>query len=117
MTQRTNLLPRYESIASASARMLDAARSGQWDDLVEAERECGSLIRQLEALEAQEALRLDAAANRERIQILQRILKHDAEIRHLTQHWLRGLERLLRSTGLDRMVRSTYGTPPMAGSS
>ena len=105
MEHPNQLLPHYESIAVTSARMLAAARSGDWDSLVTAERECAALIRQLQTAEAEANLKLDPVSNRERIRILQRILSHDAEIRVLTQHWLRGLEKLLRSTGLDRVVR------------
>ncbi len=120
MSPRALLLPRYEAIATSSASMLDAARSGAWEDLVRAEQACAAQIRELQAIETQAQLRGDAAANRDRIHILRRILAHDAEIRSLTQSWLRGLEQLLRSTGLDRMVRSTYGNPhspppPLAG--
>lgn len=111
MEHPSHLLPHYETIAGASARMLAAARGGDWDSLVTAERECAALIRELQATEAEAALKLDPAGNRERIRILQRILSHDAEIRELTQHWLRGLEKLLRSTGLDRIVRGAYGSP------
>ena len=120
MNPRTQLLPRYEAVAASSARMLDAARAGSWDDLVYAEQSCAAQIRELQVLEAQAQLCADVTANRERICILRRVLAHDAEIRILTQSWLRGLEQLLRNSGLDRMVRSTYGisypaNPPPAG--
>lgn len=120
MNPRAQLLSRYEAIAASSARMLDAARSGCWEDLVHAEQSCAAQIQELQVLEAQAQLRADATANRDRIHILQRILAHDAEIRSLTQSWLRGLEQLLRNTDLDRMVRNTYGnlsatTPPLTG--
>ncbi len=114
MNHSLALLPHYESIAGTSATMLDAARSGDWDSLVAAERECAALIHQLQSLEAEAALKLDPVGNRERIRILQRILSHDAEIRELTQSWLRGLEKLLRTSGLERMVRGSYGSPSPA---
>ena len=120
MNPRTLLIPHYEAIAASSARMLEAARAGAWNDLVDAERACAAQIHALQHLEAQQQWSVDAAANRNRIHILQRILAHDAEIRTLTQIWLRGLEQLLRTTGLDRMVRNTYRNvqpppPPLAG--
>ena len=113
------LLPHYESVAALSARMLAAARAGDWDSLVNAERECAEQIRALQSQEAEASARQDLAANRARIHILQRMLLHDAEIRNLTQSWLRGLEKLLCTAGLDRLVRSAYGpaapgTPPLA---
>ena len=120
MNPRAQLLPRYEAVAAGSARMLDAARAGCWEDLVSAEQSCAAQIRELQVLEAQAQLGTDATANRDRISILRRILEHDAESRRLTQSWLSGLERMLRNSGLDRMVRSTYGishtaNPPPVG--
>ena len=109
MTQPMPWLAHYESVAATSARMLAAARAGDWESLVNAEAECAEHIRALQALEAEASVRRDAAGNRARIHILQRILLHDAEIRNLTQSWLRGLEKLLRTAGLDRLVRSAYG--------
>lgn len=114
MTTHTLLIPRYESIAEASARMLDAARGGDWDGLVCTERECASLIHQLQAIERTPATALEPQGNRERIHILQLILRHDAEIRDLTQHWLRGLGQLLRASGLERTAHSAYRAPPPA---
>ena len=107
LTKEANdaLIARYESISHASARMLDAARHGDWDALTAAEADCARLIDTLQASMSQTVLALDPVRNRQRITVLQKILGHDAEIRTLTQHWLHGLEQLLRSAGLDHLAR------------
>lgn len=98
------LLGHYEAIARASARMLVAARAGDWDNLAASENECAHLIETLQTIEPDPALRLEPAHHRQRIRVLREILGNDAEIRRLTQHWLHGLEALLRTTGLTRLV-------------
>ena len=109
------LIARYESISEASARMLDAARHGDWETLTVAEAECARLIDALQASMPLTVLALDPVRDRQRITVLQIILGHDAEIRTLTQHWLHGLEQLLRSAGLDHLARGSRPPPRAAG--
>ncbi len=59
--------------------MLDAARSGNWDQVVKLEGACALLISQLKHAAAQRPLGADEAQLKSRI--MQRILVNDAEIR------------------------------------
>ena len=83
----------YEAIEKASAEMVEAARTGQWDEVVKLEGACMVLISQLKhaAHEAQ----LDAEARRAKTRIMQRILVNDAEVRHLAEPWLGDLEQMM----------------------
>lgn len=96
----------YESIADASARMLAAARRGDWDALIEAEKECA---RRVERLKAQ---RVDGPLgdeiDRRRRDIILTVLEHDAEIRELTQLWMARLEWLLNAAAAGRRVEQAY---------
>ncbi len=96
-----HLLNYYEAIERASADMLNAARAGNWDQVVKLEGACVLLISQLknaaqerprEAYHADPRL-LDAAHSKSRI--MQRILVNDAEIRQLAEPWLQDLEDTL----------------------
>ncbi len=95
------LLSYYEAIEQASADMLNAARAGNWDEVVKLEGACVLLISQLKhaAQEHEEAPPpaqpkvLDAARAKSRI--MQRILVNDAEIRHLAEPWLQDLDDTL----------------------
>lgn len=89
----TRLLNYYEAIEQASADMLDAARSGNWDEVVKLEGACVLLIAQLKQAAAQQPLLPEEAQIKTRI--MQRILLNDAEIRHLAEPWLEDLESLL----------------------
>lgn len=89
----TTLLNYYEAIERASADMLDAARTGNWDEVVKLEGACAVLIAQLKQAAHSEALAADEAKTKSRI--MQRILLNDAEIRHLAEPWLEDLDKML----------------------
>ena len=80
----SELLNYYEAIEQASADMLSAARTGNWDEVVKLEGACVLLISQLKT------------------RIMQRILLNDAEIRHLAEPWLEDLDQVMK--GKSRMV-------------
>lgn len=87
------LLSYYEAIEKASHDMLEAARVGNWDQVVKLEGACALLISQLKHAAAARKLAPDEAKLKSRI--MQRILLNDAEIRHLAEPWLEDLDDLL----------------------
>jgi flagellar protein FliT len=89
----TELLNYYEAIERASEDMLEAARGGNWDQVVKLEGACAVLIAQLKHAAAQAPLEGDEAKRKSRI--MQRILVNDAEIRLLAEPWLEDLEQIL----------------------
>ena len=89
----TQLLSYYEAIEQASADMLSAARSGNWDEVVKLEGACVLLISQLKHAAREKALAPDEA--RLKARIMQRILVNDAEIRHLAEPWLEDLDHMM----------------------
>jgi flagellar protein FliT len=93
-TMNANLLNYYEAIERASHDMLEAARSGNWDEVVKLEGACAVLISQLKHAAAQRPLEAEEAQLKTRI--MQRILVNDAEIRNLAEPWLDDLDELLR---------------------
>lgn len=93
------LLSYYEAIEQASADMLSAARSGNWDEVVKLEGACVLLITKLKQaahLPAQaltDSVAIEAAKSKSRV--MQRILVNDAEIRQLAEPWLQDLDDTL----------------------
>ena len=92
------LLNYYEAIERASADMLEAARVGDWDQVVKLEGACAVLIAKLKNAAGSQALKADEAKVKSRI--MQRILLNDAEVRHLAEPWLEDLDQMMhgRST-------------------
>ena len=89
----SNLLSYYEAIEQASAEMLDAARTGNWDQVVKLEGACVLLISQLKHAARGKDLGPEEAQLKSRI--MQRILVNDAEIRHLAEPWLEDLDNMM----------------------
>jgi flagellar protein FliT len=93
------LLSYYEAIEQASADMLCAARSGNWDEVVKLEGACVLLITklkqaaQLPGQAAADPVAVEAAKAKSRL--MQRILVNDAEIRQLAEPWLQELDDTL----------------------
>lgn len=97
------LLNYYEAIERASADMLNAARAGNWDEVVKLEGACVLLISQLKHAAQEpkpaavdntaEAAAIEASKMKSRI--MQRILVNDAEIRQLAEPWLQRLDEAL----------------------
>jgi flagellar protein FliT len=98
----------YVSIAEASEHMVNAARASDWDELVAAEKECARRVAALRAHQASVAAIADEAEERRRIDILGKILAHDAEIRELTFPWLKQLEQFLAGTNRERRLGEAY---------
>ncbi len=106
MREEDNVLHYYESIAGQSQRMLSAARAGDWDDLCAAEEECARLIAHLKQLG--DTPPLNTGERERRMQILKQMLAEDAEIRDLTEPWLKQLEQLLGNAGNQRRLSDSY---------
>ena len=90
------LLTYYEAIERASADMLNAARAGNWDEVVKLEGACVLLISQLKHAAQQpgddEADAQSLLAAKTKSRIMQRILVNDAEVRQLAEPWLQELD-------------------------
>ncbi len=89
----SSLLNYYEAIEKASADMLDAARSGNWDHVIKLEGACVLLISQLK--NAARGNQLSSEENQLKSSIMKRVLVNDAEIRHLAEPWLEDLDKMM----------------------
>ena len=85
------LINYYKAIEDSSAKMLAAAKSENWDQVVQFEGACAVLIEQLrERAHSEELL---AEQRPEKTRIMQRILNNDAQIRYLAEPWLAHCEQ------------------------
>jgi len=91
------LLDYYKAIENASQKMLAAAQAENWDQVVKLEGACAVLIAQLRARSRTD--QLAPTERKEKAQIMQRILRADAEIRCLAEPWLNDLEQLMDNKG------------------
>lgn len=108
MTQYVEVLRHYDNIAAVSARMLNAARDEDWDGLIAAESQCAALVAELTRLDPECRVRMQPADNQRRLQALGAVLANDAQIRALTQHWMRSLEGMLGSAQQGHRAHRSY---------
>ena len=90
----SSLLSYYEAIEKASADMLEAARTGDWNHVIKLEGACVLLISQLK--NAARGNSLSAEESQLKSRILQRVLVNDAEVRHLAEPWLEEIDQMLQ---------------------
>jgi flagellar protein FliT len=91
MKMQQMLIDYYKAIEDSSAKMLDAARAEDWDEVVRFEGTCAVLIEQLRHRARSEELPPEQRV--EKTRIMQRILQNDAQIRYLAEPWLAHCER------------------------
>ncbi len=84
------LLNFYKSIEESSLKMLEAAKSQDWDQVVRCEGICAVLIEQLRMRSRSEELLPELRS--EKTKIMQRILSNDAQIRYLAEPWLEQMD-------------------------
>jgi flagellar protein FliT len=89
------LIDYYKAIEDSSAKMLDAAKSEDWDRVVQFEGTCAILIEQLRLKASTEELLPEQRS--EKARIMRRILMNDAQIRHLAEPWLAHFEESSQS--------------------
>jgi len=85
------LIDYYKAIEDSSRKMLDAAKSENWDQVMRFEGACAVLIEQLR--ERANGASLQPEQRAEKTRIMQRILNNDAQIRYLAEPWLTHFEQ------------------------
>ena len=111
MARMPSQIELYEEISALSTRMVTAAQSGDWDNLIELERDVARLRDTL--LVTSEPPSLEDA-ERKRV-LIQRILDDDAEIRRHTEPWMEHVRHLLGDNRRLREMQRAYAaatSPP-----
>jgi flagellar protein FliT len=97
----------YESVADITEQMLAAARSGDWELLVELETRCSSQVEIIKNAEPREAL--TGVVRERKVKIIRKILEDDREIRNITEPWMAQLSAMMNSAGAERKLVKAYG--------
>jgi len=107
----------YEEMSLLSSRMVEAARAGDWDNLIELEHGVATLRNTLMATpEDSTAPATDLVRRRS---LIQRILEDDAEVRRHTEPWMEHVRKYLGDSVRRRDVEKAYAAgagDPAAGS-
>lgn len=98
----------YENILAITEQMLNAARAADWDLLVNREQECRRLVERLMSRRSESEIALEPQVQKRKVEIIRKVLADDAEIRNLTEPWMRRLQHLLTSVGQERKLHAAY---------
>lgn len=97
----------YESLSTLTEQMRNAALQGEWEHLIELERQCS---RQVAAMKPQDAAStLDETSRQRKIQLIRKILADDADIRSRTQTWMGQLQHIMQSNRQEQRLQRAYG--------
>ncbi|HTY02194.1 MAG TPA: flagellar protein FliT [Rhodocyclaceae bacterium] len=96
----------YQEMSTLSARMVDAARANDWENLIALEKSVTALRRSLEAED--DNGRLSESEVEAKRALIQRILDDDAEVRRHTEPWMEQVRQFLGGSIRRRQVESAY---------
>lgn len=108
MERASWIVQHYEAAAKLAGMMLEAARHGQWDEMLELEQQRAAVLSELMADAAQGAIPNEVAD--QVASLIEAILQADAEITALAKAWQDELKGLLGSMGTERKISQAYGT-------
>lgn len=103
-----DIIATYESVWSLTARMRDAAKDSQWDELIALESERYALVKCL--MVEDDGDLSDAAHNGRKAELIRNILDCDAVTRSLSEAWMVELRQLLNSVGTEKRLSNAYAT-------
>lgn len=98
----------YERIARLTAAMLEAARSSQWEALLELETKCKAAFAEL--VNAEPVLTATPEAARRKAELIRQVLADDAEIRNLVDPWMAELGQWLGVNNRSHRLRDAYSS-------
>ncbi len=96
------LIDYYKAIEDSSRKMLEAAQADDWDEVVRFEGVCAVLIEQLR--DRARTIELSPQHRSEKTQIMQRILRIDAQMRVLAEPWLEQVDRIYAHQAQPQML-------------
>jgi flagellar protein FliT len=101
------ILAHYESLATLSGRMAEAARLGEWDQLIDLERQRTEIVAAVQPLDA--AQPLDATARERKNALITAALADEAEVRTLVQAWMSEYEHTQQCNAQELRLLREYG--------
>lgn len=97
----------YQEMSALSARMVEAARANDWDNLIALEKSVVAL--RLSLANDDDSTRLSPEELELKRTLIQRILDDDAEIRRHTEPWMEQVRQFLGGNRRRKQVESAYG--------
>lgn len=103
----SQIIVHYESLSAITDQMREAATRGEWDQLIDLERQCSRHVAAMKPADA--VAMLDGPSRQRKIQLIKKILADDAEIRNHTEVWMGQLQRIMQSNRQEQRLQHAYG--------
>ena len=100
------VIENYQHLSSLTARMSVFAAQGEWDHLVELEKQCSLCVESIKALDA--TVPLNESALLLKADLIRKTLADDAEVRKHTGPWMEQLQRSMQSAGQEQRLHQAY---------
>lgn len=108
MAQMPAQIEIYEQMCALSSRMVEAARAHDWEQLIDLERSVSDL-RQALLTQPDHNLQGPPLELERKRDLIQRILRDDAEVRRHTEPWMEQVRRFLSGDARKRRIDRAYG--------
>lgn len=103
------MLAAYQNLWLLTRQMLDVARNGDWDALIESELKRNALVERM--MGQNESSIMNTVEQQKAGEIIRKILAADTEIKTLTEAWKGELQEILGSIGTEKKLNKAYETP------
>ena len=101
------VIENYEFLSDLMGQMRAAAAQGQWDHLIDLEKQCRQRVEIMKGADAQGTL-VEEDARKHKAALIRKMLADDAVIRSHTQSWMEQLQRVMHTTRQEQQVRRAY---------
>jgi flagellar protein FliT len=101
------MLDLYEKIAGHALAMEDAAASGDWERVMQLERQCAILVMCLRQHDT--SVPLSVAQRERKVMLITQILRSDAHVRSMAQPVMNALHHQLADTRRGSRMHQAYG--------
>lgn len=102
------VIENYEHLSALTAQMREAAIQGEWDHLVELEKQCSQRVAFMKEQDANTPL--DEDTRLRKVALIRQILADDAEIRNRTEPWMAQLQRVMQSARQESRLLEAYSS-------
>lgn len=99
------VIQKYESLASITGMMREAAALGEWDRLIELEEQSRTHVAEMKLLDLAP---VDEATRLRKVSLIKRILADDAAIRSQAEPWMAELQRIMSSARSEDRLQKAY---------
>lgn len=101
------VIEKYELLSDITGRMREAAVHSEWDRLCELENQCREHVQTMQTADSGMPV-LSETSRQRKIELIHKILDDDAEIRNRTELWMAQLQRVMRLSKNEQLLRQSY---------